>query len=1057
ELFQNYDLSQIESYLPDVIEISRTDGILVNFSETHDNNRLAARSHAFARMRTAFCALGSPNGAFGFANGVEWYAAEKIDVHDAPSLNWGAEVNQVKEIRRLTTLLRCHPAFFDQAEIRMIQTGPGNQIVLLRRHGPSGKRLLIPVNLDDALGTTARWDLRESGIDQIAPGAFVDLLTGERIDIRRDGRQATCALEPGQVRCLSADPEDIRLVEKASGRFLRLPERIEHQKRRAKVLDILRHCPEAGDPDDFHVDRAAAELGKDPCRFFRSISPRGAEPRLITWQWPQDIERDVMVPPGHFLMVRSASPFYADLTDSGGTIAREASLGQSDGTFFAVFSPLPVPDAFRRVTLKISVFLEGENRRRESSIRYLPKAETVLVRTMYPRSCLNNSRLLFLATNGRGGMCRAPLSWGKLSSRYDALLAGNLNPEIPEDRWIMLARCRAWIIFQDYSQELCESCLELFSLDGSEGTWHFQVPTGQGEHVRLSIGLKMIPGKNEVRLIFYRCPSGGLDGRLGDEKPLRLIVRPDIESRNFHHVTKAFTGPEHHFPSAIEKHSNGFTFAPDPYHRLRVEMPQGRFVWEPEWLYMVFRSVESERGLDPNSDLFSPGYFDAQVKGGETVDLQAAIGESSFEPSFSAEKHRQGEACSPKDDHRTMKVSLSSALSSALTHYIVKRGDLKSIVAGYPWFLDWGRDALIVVRGMIADDRLEAARAVLKQFARFEDRGTLPNMIHGESAGNRDTSDAPLWLIVACRDLEGREGDSFLNEKCADRSIRKILLDIGNHYIAGTPNGIRMDAESGLIYSPMHFTWMDTNFPAGTPRQGYPIEIQALWYAALDYLGRIDSTGLWEKTASRVKASILELFCLKKEAYLSDCLHSRAGGAPEKAEPDDALRPNQLFAVTLGAVSEKKVCRQVVSACQELLVPGAIRTLADRPVRRPLPIHHQGKIVNDPHRPFQGRYEGDEDSSRKPAYHNGTAWTWVFPSFCEAWVLAYGAGAKETARSWLASCAPMLDEGCIGHVPEILDGNAPHAQRGCDAQAWGASEFLRVLKLLEKGCREKGM
>ena len=152
----------------------------------------------------------------------------------------------------------------------------------------------------------------------------------------------------------------------------------------------------------------------------------------------------------------------------------------------------------------------------------------------------------------------------------------------------------------------------------------------------------------------------------------------------------------------------------------------------------------------------------------------------------------------------------------------------------------------------------------------------------------------------------------------------------------------------------------------------------------------------------------------------------------------------------MGAVTNKAVCRRILASCEDLLVPGAIRTLADRPVRRPIEIVHNKNILNDPYNPYQGRYEGDEDSKRKPAYHNGTAWTWIFPCYCEAWVKTYGSNGTETALAWLASSFRLINQGCAGHVPEILDGDFPHKPRGCDAQAWGASELLRVWTLTVK-------
>jgi len=135
-------------------------------------------------------------------------------------------------------------------------------------------------------------------------------------------------------------------------------------------------------------------------------------------------------------------------------------------------------------------------------------------------------------------------------------------------------------------------------------------------------------------------------------------------------------------------------------------------------------------------------------------------------------------------------------------------------------------------------------------------------------------------------------------------------------------------------------------------------------------------------------------------------------------------------------------------------VPGAIRSLADRPVQRGIEIYHHNKLINDPHRPYQGRYEGDEDSRRKPAYHNGTAWTWLYPSFCEAWAMTYGEKSSKTALSWLTGSVRLIEHGCLGHIPEILDGDYPHAARGCDAQAWGASELLRVWLKLQ--CKRAG-
>jgi glycogen debranching enzyme len=194
----------------------------------------------------------------------------------------------------------------------------------------------------------------------------------------------------------------------------------------------------------------------------------------------------------------------------------------------------------------------------------------------------------------------------------------------------------------------------------------------------------------------------------------------------------------------------------------------------------------------------------------------------------------------------------------------------------------------------------------------------------------------------------------------------------------------------------------------------------------------------------RAQNSLQNYFWQEAEGYFSDCLHAAGPMPASSATPDDALRPNQLLAITLGALTDKILARRVLAACEELLVPGAIRSLADRPVRHHLPIHHRGKLLNDPQHPYHGIYAGDEDTRRKPAYHNGTAWTWQFPLYCEAWHLSYGLPGRKTALAWLTSSIRLIVTGCAGHIPEIVDGNIPHRQRGCDAQAWGVSEWVRV-------------
>jgi predicted glycogen debranching enzyme len=1045
ELFQNYDRGQIERYLPEAIDMAGTDGLVVHFAETHDNLRLAAKSHTYARMRTSLCALASHSGAFGFANGVEWLAAEKINVHEARPLNWGAAVNQVAEIRRLAQLLKYHPAFHDRTAVKLIEQGAGNQIVILRHHRPSGKRLIIAVNLDPEQPTTAAWSPAAAGLTH---GRFTDLLTGNTVEGVEQGGLCTCYLSPGQVLCLSPDPRDLEVVSAPLSDPFTVPPRIQLQRLQAKALQVITFYRGSQDLEQVDAPAAANQLRENAAAFCAALSPFGPESRVVTWRWPQDLRREVMIPPGHFLMVTAEHGFRVCLVEKDRTLAVENSLSAGDGTHFCLFLPRPAPKNLRPLSLQLAVHIDNGTRHAEAPLLQLPAPEDVHVRRVFGRSEFLKEPMRFLSTNGRGAMLRAPVAWGALASRYDALLAANFSPDVPEDRWVLFTRCRAWLVYQGFSQDINLDCLQAFFLgEGGSAVWRYKIPSGQGQHVPLALELQMIPGQNALRMVFARHPAGDDPARLADATPVRLVLRPDIESRCFHDITKAFAGPEDQFRGAVRAASSGFVFAPDAQHGLSVTISSGRFVSEAEWCYMAHRLQDAERGQDPHGDLFSPGYFEINLLGGEAVTLIAqAAPAPTFPPAMKAPS-----AKIDTENHAPPVSKPIDLLRAALDDYVVARGNLKTVIAGYPWFLDWGRDSLIFVRGLIAAGRFEDARSVLKLFGQYEDRGTLPNMIRGRDAGNRDTSDAPLWFAVACAELAAAESDErFLRSDCGGRRVRQVIGSIVRAYTAGTPNGVRMDSESGLIFSPAHFTWMDTNFPAGSPRQGYPIEIQVFWHAALEFLSRIEKkeNRKWRDLAEQVRESILRFFWQPELGCLADCLHAGPGQPARSARPDDAVRPNQLLAVTLGAIDSTDCMRRILAACEELLVPGAIRSLADRPVTYQIAIHHNGQALNDPYRPYWGTYSGDEDTRRKPAYHNGTAWTWQFPSYCEAWAIAYGAAGRQTALSWLASSIGLLESGCLGHLPEIVDGDYPHTSRGCDAQAWGASEWVRVwLKL----------
>ena len=537
--------------------------------------------------------------------------------------------------------------------------------------------------------------------------------------------------------------------------------------------------------------------------------------------------------------------------------------------------------------------------------------------------------------------------------------------------------------------------------------------------------------------IRFRRPSkkaGG--GELPPSTVARLILRPDIEDRVNHEITRAYTGPERRFPAAVRCGERGFSFAPGDL-TLKLAVNRGEFHWEPEWHYQVPLPFESRYGLPDRTDLFSPGYFAIDLRGGEEVTLSArAIRSDGAVPEKAIHwpdpRPDCGDGASPDE-----------FLGASLRRFIVRRDGFNSVIAGYPWFLDWGRDTLIALRGIIRSSEFRReAEGILLRFARYEEGGTIPNIIHGDRVGNRDTSDAPLYLILAAKEFCAAAGSEELLERdCGGRTLREVLRSIADGYRRGTANGIKVDPESGLVFSPPHFTWMDTNYPAGTPREGYPIEIQALWFAALEFLGCADE-------AEKVRRSIETLYFARDPRHASDCLHASPDTPASLAVPDDHNRPNQLMALTLGAVRDPAKQRAILDDAALLLVPGAIRTLDDVPVNYLLAIRLNGELLNDPARPYRGRYEGSEDRSRKVAYHNGTAWCWPFPAYCEALRMVGGKAAIPRARALLESMIDYYEDGVPGELPEVADGDAPHRPGGCPAQAWSVTEFYRVHRLL---------
>jgi predicted glycogen debranching enzyme len=370
-------------------------------------------------------------------------------------------------------------------------------------------------------------------------------------------------------------------------------------------------------------------------------------------------------------------------------------------------------------------------------------------------------------------------------------------------------------------------------------------------------------------------------------------VRVDIEDRNFHWETKRNGGADHHFSANtrdLPQPQSGFAFTPSSDRSLRVVVDHGIYHSQPEWSENIPHPVEQSRGQTGSGDAYSPGWFEIPMsKGAEatlvvTADtaktevelLERAVGTLRSTVAPATESGDAASTIRAGDPVSSPSVKpgdvFQERLLQALSAFVVTRGTGKTIIAGYPWFLDWGRDTFIAARGLLAAGMLEEVKQIALTFARFEQNGTLPNTIFGEDASNRDTSDAPLWFGVVCEELQS---DLDQLRPLPGRTLHQVLESIASNYINGTPNGIRMDPGSGLVWSPSHFTWMDTNYPACTPRAGYPVEIQALWIRLLRQLASLSGgpeAQRWIALAEQAQSSVEKLFWSEEKGYYADVL-----------------------------------------------------------------------------------------------------------------------------------------------------------------------------------------
>ncbi|MGC2963438.1 amylo-alpha-1,6-glucosidase [Paraburkholderia graminis] len=505
---------------------------------------------------------------------------------------------------------------------------------------------------------------------------------------------------------------------------------------------------------------------------------------------------------------------------------------------------------------------------------------------------------------------------------------------------------------------------------------------------------------------------------------LTLKVRPLLSGRDYHalhHENAAFN-----FGAQISDDARNVSW--QPYGDLpRIHAAtNGSYAHAPDWYRNFCYVRERERGLDFSEDLATPGVFSFNLANEQAVMILSAS--DATQTHVTASRHAETLA----ETEQQRRDALGSRLQRSADAYVVQRNEGRTILAGFPWFTDWGRDTFIAMRGLlIASGRLDAAEAILLEWAGTLSEGMLPNRFpdYGDTP-EYNSVDASLWFIVAVHD--------YLSTDHAGAATRARLQAAADAILAGYTQGTRFNikasAEDGLLcagVAGMQLTWMDAKVGdwVVTPRIGKPVEVQALWINAL----RIAATwnAQWQQPADRAWQAFRERFVDPSTQALFDNIDvDHVSGTADRA-----IRPNQIFAVggLPFALLEGAAARAVVDQVEaQLLTPLGLRTLAP----------------SDP--AYRGRYSGSP-YERDGAYHQGTAWPWLLGPFVEAWLRVRG-NTDETRREartrFLDPLYAHLDHAGLDHLSEIADGDLPHAPAGTPWQAWSLGELLRVEHLL---------
>ena len=639
----------------------------------------------------------------------------------------------------------------------------------------------------------------------------------------------------------------------------------------------------------------------------------------------------------------------------------------------------------------------------------------------------------WLETDGLGGFASGTTG-GLRTRRYHALLLAATTP--PTGRMVLVNGVDAWIpreegghaetpeylTRQRYAPGVVApaegATLESFAAEPWP-TWTYRLRDGS----RIEHELFVTAGSPVVAMRWR------LVGRRG---ALRLAVRPFLSGRDSHALHHENDG----FRFGAEVRPERLAWHPYPGVPGVEALTNGSYTPEPQWYRGFQYDEERARGLDFVEDLAAPGVFHWDLALGDAVLIFAAAGSLPSDTGATAAYARL------RRTERTRRGRFATPLLRAGDAYLVRRDEGKTIVAGYPWFTDWGRDTFIALRGLcLATGRLADARSILLEWAGLVSEGMLPNrFVDQGDAPEYNTVDASLWYIVAVHDYlralaaEGRTPAPRDHARLGG-AVQAILAG----HLRGTRYGIRV-ADDGLLAAGepgVQLTWMDAKVGdwVVTPRIGKPVEIQALWLNALRAAEAFTST--YRIIFERGVASFAARFWNEAEDCLADVVD--ADHVPGRV--DGTVRPNQILAVgglPVPLVTGERARRIVDTVERRLWTPLGLRTLA-----RDAEGYHP-------------RYEGDM-RSRDGAYHQGTVWPWLLGPFVEAWVRVRGGtpeAVDEARARFLAPLLAHLSAAGVGHVSEIADADPPHTPRGCPFQAWSVGEALRLdLQVLAPGVR----